>query len=188
MTYGRVLGVDLSLTSTGIARAFDGRIQLAGTIKTAGHKGDNLAARNERLALIRQTVISDCILFKPDLVVIEAPSYGSQHGAQHDRSGLWWLVVQDVFRNGFNVATVSPNGRAKYGTGRGNAPKDEVLAAVLRRYSRDDLPIADNNQADAVLLAAMGSRYLGHLVEESLPVKNLEAMVGAYWPDNLVPR
>lgn len=182
-TLGKVMGLDLSLTATGVARAYNGRIQLAGTIKTAGHKGDDLAQREARLTKIRHLVMADVLSFDPELVVIEAPSYGSVHGAQHDRSGLWWLIVQGVFRAGYPVATVSPNGRAKYGTGRGNAPKDEVLAAVLRRYASYDLVIPDNNAADAVLLAAMGSRYLGHLIEDNLPVKNLDAMAGAYWPD-----
>lgn len=175
-----VIGLDLSLTGTGVALAHKGIVFDTDCIKTTGKKGDNLAERLARLELIRVTIMERAWGIEPDLAVIEAPSYGSKFGSQHDRSGLWWLVVKSLGDAGVPVATVSPNGRAKYGTGKGNAPKDEVLAAVVRNYP--NVAVDNNNVADAVLLAAMGARHLGKPVEASLPKPNLAAMDGAAWP------
>lgn len=180
----RTVGIDLSLTSTGLAAAKDGVMGGVFRVKTTGKKTDVLAQRWQRL---RHDILENVAVWvedhMPDLVVIESPSYGSQHGSQHDRSGLWWLVVEDMFAQGIPVATVTPQGRAKYGTGKGNAGKDEVLAAVVKRYMGVD--VTGNDIADAVLLAAMGQRHLGTPVEVGLPAVNLLAMDGAAWPDRL---
>lgn len=188
MSRRSVVGLDLSLTSTGFAWVKDGRLALVDAIKTTGKKGDTLVDREARLSRIVDRIEIAVLAASPELVVVEAPSYGSTMGAQHDRSGLWWLVVDKLFAHNLPVATVSPNGRAKYGTGKGNAAKDAVMADVVKRYGQGDIEIKGNDQADAVILAAMGSRHLGAEVEVSLPLTHLSAMDGAYWPTGLVLR
>ena len=69
---------------------------------------------------------------------------------------------------------VPPSCRAKYATGKGNAGKDEVLLAASRRYPH--APIVGNDDADAVVLAAIGARLLGEPVEDSLPKTHLDAL------------
>lgn len=177
-----VVGIDLSLTSTGLACVDDGAIVQTYNVKSKGHLKDSLALRGGRLQAIADEVVRWCSEGDCDLVVIESPSYGSQHGSQHDRSGLWWMVVSRLRKYGTPVATVSPQGRAKYGTGKGNSPKDEVLAAVIKRYP--DVDITGNDIADACLLAAMGARYLGQPVKGERPsAASLAAMAGAAWPE-----
>lgn len=176
-----MVGVDLSLTGTGLSRFVAGRID-TDLIKTIGRKTDTLQDRSERLTGIAHDVRTFALA--ASLIVIEAPSYGSKHGAQHDRSGLWWLVVNDLIQSGHEVATVSPQGRAKYATGKGNADKDSVLASAIRRYP--DAMITNNNVADAVILGAMGKRRLGEPVEEyELVSTALDAMSGVAWPGGL---
>jgi crossover junction endodeoxyribonuclease RuvC len=162
-----VVGIDLSLTSTGLAVVVDGRVSHLQRVVSKGKKDDTLQMRP---------------ILEPDLIVIEAPSFGSQYGHPHDRSGLWWMVMDMFISMGFQVAQVPPTVRAKYGTGKGNAPKDLVLTDVVRRYT--DLPtsITKNDEADALILAAMGSRSLGQPVEDSLPAPHLAAMAGVMWP------
>ena len=67
----------------------------------------------------------------------------------------------------------------KYATGRGNAAKDEVLAAVVRRYPHAD--INGNDIADAVVLAAMGARHREAPIENSLPALNASALAKVNW-------
>lgn len=178
-----VLGLDLSLTATGVALVVDGKLTDGDTVESKGKAKASLSQRAARLLGLHSSIIGIYEEFVPDLVVIESPSYGSQVGQQHDRSGLWWLVTSalESSRVGL-VATVTPNGRAKYATGKGNANKDAVLAAVIRRYEPRGWEIENNNVADAVVLAAMGSRHLGEPVEASLPQDHLAAMDGAAWP------
>jgi crossover junction endodeoxyribonuclease RuvC len=167
---------------------WNGQAEFTHTVKSAGKKDDNLYRRQCRLSeLVSQilnTVIDDDGL---DLAVIENPSYGSKFGSPHDRSGLWWMVVDGLISNSIAVATVSPQGRAKYGTGSGGAKKPAVYAAAKATYEPLDFDIPNNDVADAVILASMGSRYLDWPLADIRPdnpidIKKLEAMGGAAWP------
>ncbi len=181
----KVVGLDLSLTSTGVAVINDGDIALR-RIRSKGTKTATLAERRDRLARIADEVP----MLDIDLVVIEGPSYGQhRQGGQHDRAGLWWLLV-DMYLTAINdpetgeptrVAEVPPAVRSKYATGKGNAPKDHVLASVVRRYP--DVTVDGNDTADALVLAAMGARALGQPIETSLPAAHLAAMDAVAWPD-----
>jgi crossover junction endodeoxyribonuclease RuvC len=171
-----IAGLDLSLTGTGVAIYSEGGIETS-LIKTTGKKTDTLRDTALRLAKIEQGVyqlVGDC-----DLAVIEAPSFGSTGGAAHERAGLWWGVVDMLFSLGINVAKVAPTTLKAYVTGDGKADKDEVLAAVIRKYPQAN--VANNNVADAVGLMAMGCRYydMPLEVENAKTIKSMKAVV---WP------
>lgn len=177
-----VLGIDLSLTCTGLAFVQDGRVEWTQTIKSTGKKGDTLRQRETRIYDIVNQIRGVTERWEPALAVIESPSFGSVHGSAHDRSGLWWGTVRALFRRHIAVAQVSPMQRAKYGTGKGNSAKGAVHMEVKETYGRDDLPIFTNDEADAVLLAAMGARHFGEIVEEYLTDMHLAAMDKVVWP------
>lgn len=187
----KVVGLDLSLTSTGVAVITDGEVTLQ-RIRSTGRKDASLDDRHMRLHNLRLDI---CLVAgMADLVVVEGPSYGQhRQGGQHDRAGLWWLVV-DWLRNGQDepgggwdrpLAEVPPATRAKYATGKGNAAKDHVLASVVRRYPT--VTVDGNDTADALVLAAMGARRLGAPIETSLPQANLAAMDAVAWPQEVMP-
>jgi crossover junction endodeoxyribonuclease RuvC len=186
-----IVGLDLSLTSTGIAilntgtrKAHVDRIQ-SDPPKTERHPKTRkplpptLLQRTERLGKLRDQICATAE--DADLIVIEGPSFASKTGSAHDRSGLWWLVVHtlDDYRWA-PIIEVPPSCRMKYATGKGNAPKDVVLAAVVRRYL--DVDVTGNDEADALILAAMGARHLGAPIEDTLPQLNLTAMDNVHWP------
>jgi crossover junction endodeoxyribonuclease RuvC len=180
----RVVGLDLSLTSTGVAwlGIDDGVPVVTRTmrIRSVGAKDATLYGRHERIARLVREVCS--AVGYVDLLVIEQPAYSRTVGSQHDRSGLWWLVIDALIREDHarSVAEVAPTGRARYATGKGNAGKDEVLAAAIRRFPGWD--ITGNDVADAVILAAMGARHLGHPIDQ-MPAAHLTAMAAVRWPD-----
>lgn len=174
----RIVGIDPSLTSTGVAIIEMGHVQLL-RVKSAGKADATWAQRRSRLGELADQICSHIV--GAHLLVIEGPSYGqSISGGAHDRAGLWWAIA-----SAFEVplAVVSPKGRAKYATGSGASSKDEVLAAVIRRHG--DLPVANNDVADALTLAAMGARAVGCPIDEPLPEANRAAMLGAAWPSEL---
>lgn len=176
-----IVGLDLSLTSTGWARLDDGGVEV-GRIKSKGAQGASLADRAGRLAEIADQVmevVTDSCAWNADLVLVEAPAQNQTTGHHHDRSGLWWLVVGLVMDLGRPVVEVSPTSLKKYATGKGNAGKDQVLAAVVRRYA--DVDVAGNDEADALVLAAMGARHMGCPIDD-MPALNLTAMGGVRWP------
>lgn len=181
-----VVGIDISLTSTGMCSIRDGNV----SVWTVPSRplGTTLDARAERLDQISKKIAAGCLVddlrrWNLDLVVIEAPSLGqSRQGGTHDRSGLWWLVVDCLRRMGATVVEVPPACRAKYAAGKGNATKDAVMLAVARRYDGLCL-VSGNDEADALVLAAMGARHLGRPVEVSpLPAANVAGMDGVAWP------
>jgi Holliday junction resolvasome, endonuclease subunit len=170
----RVVGLDLSLTGTGVAVLDEGGIHTA-LIGSKGKTTDTLAMRADRLASLKERITN----LIPDgaFIVIEQPSYGSTTGSQHDRSGLWWLV-NDWLHPYHQVTEVAPGTLKKYATGKGDAGKDEMLAAAIRRYP--DAEISNNNVADAMHLLAMGARYVGQPLEADT-VKIVEAMAVPRW-------
>lgn len=115
-----------------------------------------------------------------DLVVVEQPAFSRSTGSMHDRSGLWWLAVAKLRSLDRPVVEVTPTARAKYATGKGNAGKDAVLAAVVRRYP--DVEVTGNDEADALVLAAMGARWAGHPIDDP-PKTHLAALEAVRWPE-----
>jgi len=170
-----VTGVDASLTGTGVATLRAGTLSTRTIVTKATEP--TLEARHARLASIRDEV--HLTAMTSDLIVIEAPAYGQTTGSHHDRSGAWWLIVSALLESGASVLEVTPQVVKKYATGKGNASKDMVLAAVVRRYL--DVEVQTNDEADALVLAAIGARLLGQPVEASLPALNLSALDKVRW-------
>lgn len=166
MSRPTVVGLDLSLTATGIAGA-----DWAKTLKPKNTGYD-------RLRNIRDSVVLDYTA-SADLVVVEGPSYGSKTGNQHERAGLWWLIAYALWMRGTPLAVVPPSNLKKYATGSGIADKDRVMASVVRRFDWFD---GDNNAADAAVLAAMGYDHLGHPTV-TMPQAHREALKAVKWPD-----
>lgn len=172
----KVVGLDLSLTSAGLAVIVDDAAAVERF--TSVTAGPLVTARHRRMRRMVNGIYEWSA--GADLVVLEGPSYGSTTPHQHDRSGLWWLVAHRVRDAGLPLAVVPPTSRAKYATGKGNASKDAVLVSVVRRYP--DVNVTGNDEADALILAAMGARFLGRPIDV-VPQLHLTALKGAQWPD-----
>ena len=83
-----------------------------------------------------------------------------------------------LHRLGIPVVDVPPATLKKYATGRGNAPKDEMIAAAIRRFG---FAGCDNNEADAYLLWCLAHHAAGAPVVE-VPKVNAEAVSRLPWP------
>jgi crossover junction endodeoxyribonuclease RuvC len=188
----KVIGLDLSLTCAGVAVATqDGAVTDRITSKPV--PAASLADRTSRIDQLVDRVMEHAT--GADLVIIEGPSLGQQRqGGTHDRAGFWWLVAWRLWVRGYTVVEVPPATRTRYATGRGNASKDDVLSAVIRRYPHVD--VNGNDEADALILAAMGARFLGHPLERPVPGRPLfpgsplpktclAAMDAVTWPEHL---
>lgn len=163
----RVVGLDYSLTSTGVATTHPHKATLIRP-RTKGH------ARLEELktsvtALVRQA--------RPALVVIESGSYASTSSTFHQLAGGWWLVAHEIYRLGVPYATVAPGTLKRYATGSGTADKDTMVAAA--RAAWPNVLVTNDDAADALWLADMGSHYLGRPLTTSRAPDALEAVS---WP------
>ena len=147
-----IAGVDLSLTSTGVA-TITSTMTNVWTIPTKGKRADPLSDRGVRLRGIADQVLQ--LTAAADLVVIEGPGYGAPGGSTWDRAGLWWLVVSRLQRLDVPVVVVAPTTRAKYATGKGNADKAAVAVAVAKLFPA--LEINNSDEADSLALAHLGA-------------------------------
>lgn len=169
----RVAGLDISLTGTGVAT-------LGGTacIRTKGRRADTIAQRHQRQQHIVNRVLDE--VGTVDLACVEGPSHASMGQAgHHDLSGLWWRIVGALCEREIPVAVVPPMSRAKYATGKGNSRKAAVLDAARRRYGAI---LPNDNEADALILRAMGLEWLGQALAE-VPDGHRAALAGVQWPD-----
>lgn len=183
-----VAGLDLSLTGTGVALVDTRHATMPvyfveGSPPPAdapGYDRASVADRAERLAVLADRILADLLLLPLDLAVLEGPAMHSRHGQPHERGGLWWMVADGLRVRGVPLAEVAPTARAQYATGAGNAAKASVLAASVAAYQ---LRTRDHNVADAVILAAMGARYLGEPIERHhLNPRQIGALDRALWP------
>ncbi|AXQ62294.1 RuvC-like Holliday junction resolvase [Gordonia phage TillyBobJoe] len=150
-----VIGLDLSLTSTGIATLTydptngDHTVQLQ-TI-TSSPTGKTLADREARLTRLRQTIVGACR--GADLVCVEGPSFGSNNSGTWDRGGLWWLVVTGLARLDVPFVEVPPATVKKFACDKGNGGKADVAAGITRLWP-NEYPHGDD-QMDALTLASI---------------------------------
>ena len=171
-----IVGLDLSLTSTGVALVDSSNV----ATWRKGTRTDTVAERAQRLIDITSRILEH-IPTDVQLIVIEGPSLGqARQAGEHIRAGLWWHLATSLHLQRHSVVEVPPATLKLYAAGRGNAHKDQVLASVIKRYP--DADVTGNDIADALVLAAMGARRLGFPIEETLPVANLAAMTKINWP------
>lgn len=177
----RIVGLDLSLTSTGVAVIDGGRVIALHSITSKGTNADTLQQRRERLVKMFLS-IQGAIYPGIDLAVIEGPDTSRATGKVHDRSGLWWRVLDDLMSGYVPVAEVTPSALKKYATGNGAAGKTAVTAAVTRRYP--EVLCKTDDECDALVLAAMGARSLGQPIDD-MPQTHLVAMAKVAWPEGV---
>lgn len=147
-------GIDISLTGTGVAvTRFDGER----VVVEIGSKPDDGTLPGELARLTEMAERITNLIPAGSVVCIEGTAYGSRDGKQHSRSGLWWMVVNRLAQHQCTVMSIPPTMLKKRATGKGNASKDLVLAATVRKHP--DLPICTNNQADAVVLDDLAQEF-----------------------------
>lgn len=140
----KVVGLDLSMTATGIAWC-DGSTYTVANKET----GDR------RLLMICQEIAISVEGRSIDLVVIEdLPTHAKSAGI----TGMVHGVARAyLLRLGVPYVTVPPATLKKFATGRGNAGKPEMAVALFKRFG---VELADDNQVDAFWLRAAGHQIL----------------------------
>lgn len=154
-----VLGVDPSLTATGLCWVGPGGVPDLRTSRTKPGRTGTLAklARMERQVL----VVVEAASAGADLVVAEAPSFGSHGSATRDLAGLWWLLVAGLRSCEVPLGIVPPSVLKKWSTGTGNADKFTVGQEIARRWP--EVRIRTPDEADALALASIGLHHLAAL-------------------------
>lgn len=161
-----IIGIDPSLTATGIVVLRDGKVELAEKTKNRPELGtiERVRLIRERIIDITENLIDEEEWQAPDLIVIEGFSYGSKGRSVFDIAYLGWRIREELewLKEQDNIPwlEVPPSQLKKFATGQGNANKEIILQQVYKRWG---VEFSDNNQADAYVLAQIGRAYLGEV-------------------------
>ena len=149
MTGRWVVGVDLSLTGTGITTP-----ETCHVVNTGKMKGW------ERISRIRQVLTKPGMgwgwIDTPPLVVLEGYSHASKYQA-HQLGELGGIISYHLWQTGIPYIDIPPATLKKFATGKGTAGKDLMVAAAARL----GCPESDNNAVDSWHLQALGCYGLG---------------------------
>ena len=164
----RLLGLDLSLTSTGFC--IDGQ---TGIIST-GLNGV------ERLEAVRDDVKNLLVSNKIECVLLEGYSFASRSGQAFSIGELGGVIRVAIYELGISLVEIPPTCRAKFATGKGNASKNEVISAVSARTGIVWGNPGADDKCDAWILEEMGLAYLGES-RYAWPEINLSALEKIDW-------
>jgi Holliday junction resolvasome RuvABC endonuclease subunit len=175
-----VCGIDPSLTSAGVAVLQDGKPVHVSHHGYSGHNGASWQSRSRRVRWTCGQILGAIADHAIDLVMIEGPAYASQHGSQFDRAGLWHGLYAALDAKRIPVGVVAPKTRAMWATGNGNADKTAVLTAVAEWWPAQ--PIAGHDEADALILAAIGAYHLGEPMPFEIKARHTTGLEKVQWP------
>lgn len=113
-----ILGLDLSLTSTGYCHAGE-----------AGYLSFDLSGA-ERLRKISSEIGNIAVSNKIQVAAIEGYSFASRNSQAHSIGELGGVVRVALLNLDIPYIIVPPTCRAKFATGKGNAGKSEVISAI----------------------------------------------------------
>lgn len=175
-----VIGIDLSLTATGVASN-------EGWCHVAGIDGITTMALRDRVAKLRWLAakITAGVPDTTTLVAIEQPAFSRAYGGAVERHALWYTVVADLIARGIPVAEIGATSLKKYATGKGSAgkggsTKSAMVDALARRMPQFETR-GNDNLVDAAWLAAMGADHLGVPIV-AMPAAHRAALSGVTWP------
>ena len=167
-----VVGLDLSLTSTGFWRSGVRQFHADhGTLHS-----DPADSMSVRLDSICRGLVEWIPFEEADLVVIEdLPTNAKSAGKTGMVHGAVRLLL---YRSGVATVTVPPASLKKFATGKGNCGKPEMAVAAFKRlgfeHSSDDV-------IDARWLAEMGLHHVGEPTVD-LPKVQTDALGKVEWP------
>jgi Holliday junction resolvasome RuvABC endonuclease subunit len=145
----RVMGLDLSLTSTGVS--IDGQTSVI-AVKTRGA---------ERLYDISSMVLERCNTMGVQIVGVEGYSFASRNSQAHSIGELGGAVRMRLWERNIPYIEIPPTCRAKFATGRGNASKGEVISAISAKTGLVFSGAGGNDECDAWVLEEMVLARLG---------------------------
>lgn len=168
-----VLGLDLSLTATGVA-------DIDGTPHTIRPKTTGAERLHEIRTAVTRYLDGGGTQWRAGLVAIEGYAFARPNQA-HQIGELGGVIRHLLWMHTQPWVEVAPKQVKKYATGSGNAGKNEVLTAAVRRLGYEG---SDDNEADALWLRALVLDALGEPVV-TVPAPHREALAKVQIPEGV---
>lgn len=146
-----VVGIDPSLTNTGICYgSTDDTWQV--TTCSSVKLGDSVFDRVRRYESLVAKIMRILETVKPTLILIEEYAYSKNMSGQMYLGEFGGILRWNITDLTEHVYEVTASGLKKFATGKGNAPKDLVMAHVAQRYGQ---LFKNNDEADSFVLYQM---------------------------------
>lgn len=191
------MGLDPSLTSTGVAILRNGRpFRPPGAPSPLKAIGDDRPARtydeqSDRIGRqykrIRDEIIKWSEHVQIDLVVIEGIPHGLNLPSTSERSGLWWDLHRLLRSRRIPIAIIYPTTLKLWATGNGKADKAAMKTTVRGWWPHARDFITCDDIADAAALALAGAFQLGDPMPFEVRPVHTERLKAAKWPSNFGP-
>lgn len=179
----RVVGLDLSLTSTGMSDGREQQVTQTAPDHCLEHRLDRIVTRARRFAMGAEDWSR-----KADLVVIEAGAFsrGAQSAAAEQLSALRLMVRHAMWQLDIPFAMVPPTTLKLYSAGHGKAKKADMVRALGIRHGLDlsAVKVKDGryDMADAFALAAMGYAWAHRPLLTLGPPPPRASLLAVPWP------
>ncbi len=147
------LGIDLSLTGTGLSVVEGDKLLFSECYKPKNKAGP------QRLIEIRHKISEVIDKYQPKLICLEGYSFGSRGRALFQIGELGGLIRVLLHKTGIKWIEIPPSQVKKFATGKGNCGKDLILQQVYKRWGME---FKTSDEADAFILAKIGTILLGH--------------------------
>ena len=145
-----VIGLDMSLTGTGVVALRDGKLLENMRIEPKAKGGV------PRLLEIEKEITAHLACVKPQLVIIEGYAFARPNQA-HQIGELGGVIRRMLVIGGWRYIEVAPKMAKKFCTGKGTAPKEIILQQVYKRWGAE---FQTSDEADAYVLAKIGEALL----------------------------
>lgn len=182
------IGLDLSLSASGVAAIVDGNPQPRLAVCTVPSLPANATVEEELIRMTRMaakviTVIRNAMLPSADIVFnIEGPIMGMIGGKSDERAGLRWIIALNLRPLG-RLMFSPPASVKQFWTGKGSADKKTMMHFAALRFP--GMALLDNNAVDALALAYMGATHFGFAPSPITPAVNELALAKIRWPVDL---
>jgi len=151
-----IIGLDLSLTSTGVSI-----YSLAeDSITTESIKTSNKNSYMQRYKIILDRLLEiDHFTLPCSIYFIEGYSFGSfgKSSSMSNLIELGGIIKYDLTNRERFYIDVPPTVLKKFVTGKGNAKKEDIKLALYKKYHKE---FKNSDEADAYALTMFGLKYL----------------------------
>ena len=149
MEYSQIIGLDLSLTGTGIS-----------VLTNLGAKTNVVKTSSKQPMMDRYKQILASVLATADvgtsLYIIEGYSFGSfmKSSSLSNLMELGGIIKYELSLKGAPFYVVPPTVLKKFITGKGNAKKEDMKLALYKKY---EFEFETSDEADAFALSILGA-------------------------------
>lgn len=152
-----VCGIDPSLTSTGICIGTD---EIPSVLASRGSKklGETVLDRVKRYEKLIADILAVLEAHRPKLILIEEYAYSKNMGGQMYLGEFGGLLRYHLIDYTPHVIEVTASCLKKFATGKGNSPKDVVMAHLAKDTGR---LFTNNDEADSFVLFQMALCIVG---------------------------